>query len=46
MQLKLLAQTLEDVRQQNGTEYWYARDLWKLLGYANWRNFGGCSLDA
>lgn len=39
MQLKLLAQTLDDIRHQNGNEYWYARDLWELLGYARWSNF-------
>lgn len=39
MQLKLLAKTLDDFRHQNGTEYWYARDLWELLGYSSWRNF-------
>lgn len=39
MQLKLLAETLEDVRHQNGEEFWHARDLWSLLGYASWRNF-------
>lgn len=39
MQLKLLAQTLDDIRHQNGNEYWYARDLWQLLGYARWSNF-------
>lgn len=39
MQLKLLAETLEDIRHQNGEEYWFARDLWSLLGYASWRNF-------
>lgn len=39
MQLKLLAKTLDDIRHQNGNEYWYARDLWELLGYARWSNF-------
>lgn len=39
IQLKLLYKTLDDVRHQNGEEYWYARDLWQLFGYANWRNF-------
>jgi DNA-damage-inducible protein D len=29
-----LAQKLDD-----GTEFWYARDLQKLLGYTNWQNF-------
>lgn len=39
MKLKILYQTLDSVRHQNGEEYWYARDLWILFGYANWRNF-------
>ncbi|MDH4200442.1 MAG: BRO family protein, partial [Spirochaetia bacterium] len=25
---------------ENGVEYWLARDLQHLLGYAEWRNFG------
>jgi DNA-damage-inducible protein D len=25
--------------EQNGIEYWLARDLQLLLGYAEWRNF-------
>lgn len=29
-----LAQKLDD-----GAEFWYARDLQKLLGYTNWQNF-------
>lgn len=39
MQLKLLAETLEDVKQENGEEFWYARDIWKLLGYSSWQKF-------
>lgn len=39
MQLKLLARTLNDIRHENGTEYWYARELYQLLGYARWENF-------
>ena len=33
--------TLDDLAQidENGVEFWYARDLQKLLGYAEWRNF-------
>lgn len=27
------------VHQENGIEFWYARDLQKLLGYAKWQNF-------
>jgi len=25
--------------QENGVEYWFARDLQKLLEYTQWRNF-------
>lgn len=25
---------------ENGIEYWFARDMQKLLGYTEWRNFG------
>jgi DNA-damage-inducible protein D len=39
MKLKKLAESLEQTRQENGEEYWYARDLWQLLGYKTWRNF-------
>lgn len=38
-QLKLLFQTLDDVRHQNGNEYWYARKLFPLLGYTRYENF-------
>ena len=35
-----LFQTFEDIRQEkNGVEFWYARDLQKVLGYTQWRNF-------
>ena len=27
-------------RTEQGVEYWLARDLQHLLGYAEWRNFG------
>lgn len=26
--------------EKNGVEFWYARELQKLLGYDEWRNFG------
>lgn len=39
MQLKMMAETLEDARQQNGVEYWFARDIWELLGYSSWQKF-------
>ncbi|MCL2297202.1 MAG: DNA damage-inducible protein D [Proteobacteria bacterium] len=37
-----LTQTFEEHAQQTetGVEYWLARDLQHLLGYAEWRNFG------
>lgn len=39
VQLKILFQTLDDVRHQNGEEYWLARELYPCLGYAKWENF-------
>lgn len=41
MEIKKLAQTLEDIKRtrEDGTHFWYARELCPLLGYANWRNF-------
>jgi DNA-damage-inducible protein D len=43
MQIKQLAQTLEDIKRVNaeGQEYWSARDLYPLLGYFEWRKFEG-----
>lgn len=38
-QLKLLYKTLDDIRHQNGQEYWFARELFPLLGYVRWENF-------
>lgn len=38
-QLEILAKTLDDFRHQNGVEFWYARELHNLLGYARWENF-------
>lgn len=38
-QLKLLAQTLDNIRHQNGVEFWYARELYPILGYVRWENF-------
>ncbi len=34
-------QGFEDIKQidENGIEFWYARDLYPLLGYASWQNF-------
>lgn len=35
-----LFQTFEDIRQEkDGTEFWFARDLQKVLWYAKWENF-------
>jgi DNA-damage-inducible protein D len=41
MEIKKLAESLEEIRRtkQDGSEYWYARDLWPLLGYTRWGNF-------
>ncbi len=38
-QLQSLYQTFDNVRRENGVEYWYARDLYPLLGYTKWENF-------
>ena len=39
--IQQLTETFEGHAQQteNGVEYWLARDLQQLLGYAEWRNF-------
>jgi DNA-damage-inducible protein D len=36
---KLLINFDEHSHTENGIEFWYARDLQKLLNYAEWRNF-------
>jgi DNA-damage-inducible protein D len=38
-QLQVLYKTFDDTRRENGVEYWYARDLYPLLGYTKWENF-------
>jgi DNA-damage-inducible protein D len=40
-QIQMLTDTFEGhaQRTENGVEYWLARDLQRLLGYAEWRNF-------
>lgn len=38
-QLTLLYKTLDDIRHQNGVEYWFARELFPILGYSNFENF-------
>jgi DNA-damage-inducible protein D len=35
-----LNRTFEEcAHQQNGIEFWFARELQELLGYSEWRNF-------
>ena len=37
-----LQKSFEDyVHQEEGVEFWFARDLQKLLGYIEWRKFLG-----
>lgn len=41
-QIALLQRNFDEVARQDGmsgVEFWYARDLQSLLGYAQWRNF-------
>lgn len=37
--LQLLAKTLDDIKHQNGVEYWFARELFSILGYSRWDSF-------
>ena len=37
--LRLRTSFEESVQQQDGIEFWFARDLQKLLDYDDWRNF-------
>lgn len=37
--LQLLYKTLDDIRHENGAEYWFARELYPILGYAGWEGF-------
>jgi DNA-damage-inducible protein D len=38
--IKQLTSEFEDhAHEQDGVEFWYARDLQKLLDYDEWRNF-------
>lgn len=41
-QVQMLTDTFEGHAQQTdgGVDYWLARDVQHLLGYAEWRNFG------
>jgi len=38
-QLKILFKTLDDVRHQNGIEYWYLKELFPCLGYGTLQDF-------
>lgn len=38
-QLKMLFNTLDDIRHQNGVEYWFAGELCKFLGYSDLSKF-------
>lgn len=38
-QLQTLYRTFDGARRENGVEYWFARDLYPLLGYTKWENF-------
>ncbi|PKL65190.1 MAG: hypothetical protein CVV32_04145 [Methanomicrobiales archaeon HGW-Methanomicrobiales-3] len=41
-QVSRLHKNFEDyVHEQDGVEFWFARDLQVLLGYSEWRNFSG-----
>lgn len=37
--IKLHKNFQDCIRNKDGVEFWYARDLQKLLGYDDWRNF-------
>lgn len=38
-QLQLLQKTFDDIKHENGTDFWYARELAPKLGYVRWENF-------
>ena len=39
-ELQTLYRTFEDIKHiENGVEFWYARELYPLLGYTKWENF-------
>ena len=39
-QLKVLYKTLDDIKHtEDGIEFWYARELYPVLGYTRWDNF-------
>ena len=38
--IELYRRKFDDIRHEaDGIEYWYARELMKLLDYVQWRNF-------
>ena len=38
--IELYRKKFDDIRHESdGIEYWYARELMKLLDYVQWRNF-------
>ena len=40
--IELYRKKFDDIRHESdGIEYWYARELMKLLDYVQWRNFDG-----
>ena len=39
LQLQILYKTLDEIRHENGQEYWFASELYKILGYSSWANF-------
>ena len=37
---RIIIEKFDDIRHESdGIEYWYARELMKLLNYVQWRNF-------
>ncbi len=41
VEIKKIAKTLEDIKKSDDDDpaYWYARDLYEILGYVRWENF-------
>lgn len=38
--ITLMLDTLDDIRHaEDGVEFWYAKELFPLLGYSNWKSF-------
>lgn len=38
-ELKVLYSSFDGIRHENGEEFWYARDLYPILGYTRWESF-------